>query len=264
PVALDHLVAELLAKKPGDRPPEARTVAARLRAITAPHEHTPAAPHEQTLEQTAPAPPAQRSRTRSPGQSAGNSRTFVALLVVIPALVVAAFLVVLVNPGGALGDEGAHSEAPSCSDLRPASLSDAEPGRLRSDADGADCGWEREMRRGRQYLRVRASRVGTKLWGSAPERARQTLAEGRVKGGWTDRKYSEPHPGQDTYFHYDRSGGIQDYTVVFRDSNLIVTVRLTTTERFFDPSDLRHATLDFATEIHDKIKRTPAPTGRPR
>ncbi|TQM67733.1 serine/threonine protein kinase [Actinomadura hallensis] len=258
PQDLDHLITQLLAKNPDHRPDNAHEVATRLRASATAHEQAPTAPQEKTLEETTPAPPAQPPRTRSPGPPAENYSRFGVLAVIITALVLATVLAVVVNPGGVLVDEGAHSDVPACPDLLPAAFSGAQPRGHRSDDGGVECNWARDTRTGREYLRVNATRVGSKLWVSAPEQARQALAEERVKGGWGDHNYSEPYLGEDGYSHYDSSGRVKNCTVTFRDSNLIVTVHHNTADFFTNPSELRHATMDFAAAIHQKIKRSPS------
>ena len=154
--------------------------------------------------------------------------------------------------------QGAHSGVPSCSVLRPVAFSARNVSRHRSGDDGIECNWARETPAGREHLRVHAIRMGAKLGVSAPEHARRTLAEEREEGGWADRNYSELHFGPDAYSHYERSGGTKNYTVTFRDSNLIVTVHHSSADFFIDPSELRRATMDFAAAIQKKIKRSPS------
>ncbi|XRQ11954.1 serine/threonine-protein kinase [Actinomadura welshii] len=269
PEELGRLVAELLAKKPDDRPDDAGTVAARLRAVTAAPGERPA----RTLETTAPPPPpaVPVTRTVPPPQTVPPTPVVapdprrrgleivprVALgtllgCVVAAVLVYFSFVVAAINPGGALVDQGDFAKSLPCTDIRPAAFSTPE-----SEAgtrDGGSCGWTISKKRPFRSLAVFQSIVETSGWTSAVEEARNRMANPVLGSKEVERQ--EPTLGPDAYSisSPDRPDACQ---MAFRKSNLVVSVRYTEDHGVDgdpDPGEVCETALELAGEISTRVK----------
>ena len=253
PQDLDHLITQLLAKNPDHRPDNAHEVANRLRAVTAAPGELPA----RTLEATVPSrtrtvartvPP--KPRRRGPESVLRVGLWAVLTCIVAAALVYISFLVAVINPGGVLVDQGAFAEAPSCSDIRPAAFSTPESeGGLEG---GISCEWRIKGEPFRSVV-VSLGVVETNGWTSAVKEARKRMAKPVLARDSVRRK--EPALGPDAYSAMSRDRP-DKHQVVFRKSNLIVSVHYTEDHGLGDdpdPADMRATTLKLAAEIQSKI-----------
>ncbi|GAA0564467.1 serine/threonine-protein kinase [Actinomadura welshii] len=255
PAELDHLVAELLAKKPDDRPPDARTVAARLRAITA----APGEPQARTLEATVPPPARVVAQTvppspRSRGLGVGARVALGAVLgcIVVAALVFISFLAAVINPGGVLVDQGDFAKVLPCTDIRPAAFSTPES-EVVIRGDGGYCEWRISEKDPLRSVSVMQRVVETSEWTSAEAVARKRMAKPVLGSGQVRRE--EPSLGPDAYSASspDRPDVCE---MAFRKSNLIVSVRYTEDHGLDgdpDPGRVREAALKLAGEISTKV-----------
>lgn len=246
PRALNDLIAELLAKDPGDRPDDARSVAERLRAIdrrtAAPRMSGQASgtpPAEAALAPTMALPgsaPASRSRR------SGRLKWRAAALLAVAAMAIAAFCL---NPGGPLQDGDDFRTEPACDRIRPAIFSSAAV----AAQDSTDCHWYKEQKRTgvvddgshREYeykliwdLKVSMSLHSPKPWellsGSdvavaylrTSWGANDGTGEPRLGAGAYYVADTNPYAGDDdSDTNYELTGS---HTFAFRVNNLVATV----------------------------------------
>src|SRR5690606_15807334 len=194
------------------------------------------------------APP--RPRRRGPESVLRVGLWAVLTCIVAAALVYISFLVAVINPGGVLVDQGAFAEAPSCSDIRPAAFSTPESeGGLEG---GISCEWRIKGEPFRSVV-VSLGVVETNGWTSAVKEARKRMAKPVLARDSVRRE--EPALGPDAYSAMSRDRP-DKHQVVFRKSNLIVSVHYTEDHGLGDdpdPADMRATTLKLAAEIQSKI-----------